>query len=197
MFWKMCGVPVKGACPIQFAPSPPICVTASVRRSGSQTAMPWQPMPPSARDPSGTTVDVLCGQPEQKAGRRTSPLGASAAPLEPAAHDLGDARGREFADARYERPPVLVLLAEQARSTRLVVEQACDLVLDDRPLLLDDQHVLEPGAEAAHALGLERPAHADLVEHEAELRGAPGVDAELVERLAHVLRRLAGGDDAE
>ena len=66
----MWGVSVKGACPIQLAPSPPIWVTARVRRSGSQTAIPWQPMPPRARLASGTTVEVLCGQPEQKYGMR-------------------------------------------------------------------------------------------------------------------------------
>ena len=30
------------------------------------TAMKWQPMPAVARLPSGTRVEVLCGQPEQK-----------------------------------------------------------------------------------------------------------------------------------
>ena len=29
-------------------------------------AMPWQPMPAAATLPSGTTVERLCGQPEQK-----------------------------------------------------------------------------------------------------------------------------------
>ena len=38
-----------------------------------QVAMKWQPMPAIAREPSGTTVDVLCGQPEQNQGMR-SPL---------------------------------------------------------------------------------------------------------------------------
>jgi len=28
--------------------------------------MKWQPMPASAREPSGSFVLVLCGQPEQK-----------------------------------------------------------------------------------------------------------------------------------
>ena len=32
--------------------------------------MPWQPMPAIARLPSGTLVEVLCGQPEQKYGVR-------------------------------------------------------------------------------------------------------------------------------
>ena len=33
---------------------------------GIQVAMVWQPTPPNARLPSGTLVDELCGQPEQK-----------------------------------------------------------------------------------------------------------------------------------
>ena len=33
--------------------------------------MKWQPMPASARLPSGTRVPVLCGQPEQKYGVRS------------------------------------------------------------------------------------------------------------------------------
>src|ERR1035437_9427999 len=37
------------------------------------TAMKWQPMPACARDPSGTRVEVLCGQPEQKYGIRLMP----------------------------------------------------------------------------------------------------------------------------
>jgi hypothetical protein len=36
-------------------------------------AMKWQPMPASARLPSGTRVEVLCGQPEQKYGVRLTP----------------------------------------------------------------------------------------------------------------------------
>ena len=38
--------------------------------------MKWQPMPASARLPSGTLVDVLCGHPEQKYGVRV--IGATA-----------------------------------------------------------------------------------------------------------------------
>ena len=35
------------------------------------TAMKWQPMPATAREPSGTRVLVLCGQPLQKYGMRS------------------------------------------------------------------------------------------------------------------------------
>src|SRR5258708_28663886 len=66
-----CGHSVNGACPIQGAPSAPMCVNVEVLRS-IQTAMKWQPMPAMARLPSGTLVEVLCGQPEQKYGSRLS-----------------------------------------------------------------------------------------------------------------------------
>ena len=61
----MCFSSVNGAWPIQGTPSPPMCVNVDVERS-IQIAMTWQPMPAVARLPSGTLVDVLCGQPEQK-----------------------------------------------------------------------------------------------------------------------------------
>jgi hypothetical protein len=57
---------VKGACPIQATPSPPMCEMVVVRRLGMYSAIPWQPMPAMARLPSGIFVDELCGHPEQK-----------------------------------------------------------------------------------------------------------------------------------
>ena len=51
--------------PVQFIPSPPICVGGKVLRSIKMASV-WQPMPDMATEPSGTFVDVLCGQPEQK-----------------------------------------------------------------------------------------------------------------------------------
>ena len=65
MFANTWRVDVKGACPIQGAPSPPIWVKVAVLRS-IHNAMKWQPMPAMARLPSGTLVEMLCGQPEQK-----------------------------------------------------------------------------------------------------------------------------------
>jgi hypothetical protein len=65
MFWNRCGVSENGAMPFQLAPSPPICVGGRVSRS-IHSAMVWQPMPDSAMLPSGTLVEVLCGQPAQK-----------------------------------------------------------------------------------------------------------------------------------
>ena len=62
---KTCFSSVNGAVPTQGTPSAPMWVKVSVRRS-IHCAMKWQPMPASARLPSGTRVEVLCGQPEQK-----------------------------------------------------------------------------------------------------------------------------------
>ncbi len=61
----MCFSSVNGACPIHGAPSAPMWVKVAVERF-IHTAMKWQPMPAVARLPSGTRVEVLCGQPEQK-----------------------------------------------------------------------------------------------------------------------------------
>src|SRR6201985_3401752 len=63
----MCCSFVNGATPTQGTPSPPIWVNVSVERS-IHSAIKWQPMPAKARLPSGTLVEVLCGQPEQKYG---------------------------------------------------------------------------------------------------------------------------------
>jgi len=58
---------LNGCWPTQGTPSPPICVKPTVARS-IQIDMKWQPMPAMAREPSGTRVLVLCGQPEQNQG---------------------------------------------------------------------------------------------------------------------------------
>ena len=75
-----CASVVKGACPTQATPSPPIWLKLTVLRS-IHTAMKWQPMPASAREPSGTRVLVLCGQPLQNQGMRSGFLTSSVARL--------------------------------------------------------------------------------------------------------------------
>ena len=62
----MCGVSTKVCAPTQGMPSCPIETVCIVRRSGMKWARPWQPVAPMAVEPSGTSVEVLCGQPEQK-----------------------------------------------------------------------------------------------------------------------------------
>ncbi len=84
-----------------------------------------------------------------------------------------------------------------ARPRRERIEELDELVLDDGTLFLDDENFLEAVGEGARARGLERPAHADLVQANAERAGARVVDAEFLERLPHVEIALARGGDAE
>src|SRR5207302_6020186 len=72
-----------------------------------------------------------------------------------------------------------------------------DLVLDDLAPFLDDEDFFKADRELAYAFRLQRPGHADLVEAKADLRGDFLGDAELAQRLAHVLIALAGCHDAE
>jgi hypothetical protein len=71
MLANTCWVPLWPATPSQVAPSPPMCEMVSVLRP-IITAIRWQPTPPSAQLPSGTLVEVLCGQPGQNQGVRNS-----------------------------------------------------------------------------------------------------------------------------
>ena len=64
-FWKTCLFPLNIEVAIHGTPSPPIWAKPAVSRS-IQEAMTWQPMPEFAFDPSGSLVEELCGQPEQK-----------------------------------------------------------------------------------------------------------------------------------
>ena len=94
---------------------------------------------------------------------------------------------------------MLVHLADDARADVVApVEQLLlDLVLDDLAALLDDEDLFETDREFAHALRLQRPRHADLVEPQADLGGDLRGDAEFAQRLADVLVALARGHDAE
>ena len=66
------GVSVKAEAPIHAAPSPPMWLKVLVLRSMLMASV-WQPMPAIAIEPSGTLVEELCGQPEQKYGTRFMP----------------------------------------------------------------------------------------------------------------------------
>ncbi len=76
MLANMCGSSVNGASPTQGTPSPPIWLKVRVK-SLVVTAMVWQPMPAMAKLPSGSTVDVLCGQPAQNIGARVISAGSA------------------------------------------------------------------------------------------------------------------------
>jgi hypothetical protein len=147
--------------------------------------MKWQPMPAVARLPSGTRVEVLCGQPEQKYGMRAKLV------LVLASDFSLDSRNARRASIRS------LVWNFRAHVGAPVVELLLELVLDDRALFLDHQDFLEPLGELARAFALERPDHADLVHADADVGRHLLVDTEVVERLAHVEIGLAGGDDAE
>ncbi len=216
MFWKMCGRVVKGAMPSQEAPSPPIWVKPRVCRS-IQVAMKWQPMPATAMLPSGTLVELLCGQPGQNQGSRASPgatclaawARASSSPSRASSSGspVRSTRRRAIASATAllskramggkERLPLLVLLADHAGPLGCRVEQLLDLPLDQRALLLDHHDEVEPLDRTLQHLRLERPGHGRLVDAQAERPGTRIVDPEIVERRDHVHPGLAGRDDAE
>jgi len=89
-------------------------------------AMPWQPMPAAATLPSGTTVERLCGQPEQKkaVAREREKLG----PLLELV-DVADARLDGLDPELFARS-----VWRWARAIRSRVELANHL--DERPVLL-------------------------------------------------------------
>ena len=209
--------------PIQVAPSPPIWLIVSVLRS-IVTAIRWQPTPPKAQEPSGTRVERLCGQPEQKYGVRCNCRrdGGTAFPPSASARSVQcpvssrrarrdaigarDDRRRQFAGRRQQpvaqrRRPLagFVELADDARAHVFapVVEHLLQLVLDDLALLLDDQDFFEAGGETPRSAGLERPRHADLVDAQAERRGRGLVDAQIVQGLAQIEPGLAAGHETE
>ena len=111
----------------------------------------------------------------------------------------GDLEGRELAVDLQKLLAALVGLADDdgAAVGRGVEQRVLELLLDDRPLLLDHQDLALALGEGRRALGLERPHHGDLVDGEPQPLGLGVVDAELVQRLAHVEVGLADGDDAE
>src|SRR5579883_1636120 len=118
---------------------------------------------------------------------------------EPVDQRGGDLVGRQLAVGLEELLAPLVGLADHDRPAvgRRIEQRVLELLLDDGPLLLDDQDLAFALREGDGALRLERPDHANLVDREPETPGLLVADAELVERLADVEIGLADGDDAE
>ncbi len=132
MFWKTWSTSVNGAWPIHWVPSPPIWVRPSTWLSGRSDTVTivWQPMPPPPSEPSGSTVERLCGQPEQKygvrcgdgerevrAGRRR-PRRERDAVAEHAAERAVEAVGGHLAVGGDEQPAVAAALADDGRGAR-------------------------------------------------------------------------------
>ncbi len=98
---------------------------------------------------------------------------------------------------RKEPVATLVVLADDGRTMIGTVEVLLYLHLDERSLLLHDDHHLQPRDELADVLHVERPGTGDLEQPHADLVGAGFIDADVLERLAHVEIALADGDDAD
>ncbi len=201
-----------------MAPSPPICEAVAVCCGLTSVAIQWQPMPASARLPSGTGVERLCGHPAQKpglrmgAGRLLSVAPGASGALKRAVRivarnrldqNSGDEFGRDLAEIgnsgrawrSVEREPVEIF-ADDARRPRIAIEYGANLILEQRAFLLDHNDEIEAAGEIAHDHRIKRPHHADFEQTQAK-RGAVVVEAEIAERLQQVLPGLAGGDHAD
>ena len=116
---------------------------------------------------------------------------------QPLADADGDIVGIERALDREQPVALLVLLADADRLVGGAVKLLAHLHFDQRALLLDHDDEVEALREIGEFLPADRPRAGDLENAQAEIVAFDLVDAELVERLAHVEIGLAGGDDAD
>ena len=92
-----------------------------------------------------------------------------------------------------QRAAALVALADDPWRRRDPVERLLDQALEERPLLLDHEHLVQAGGEAAERVLVERVEHPDLQDpHRRRV-----AEAEVHERLAQVVVGGARGDDPE
>ena len=180
--------------------------------------MKWHPTPPSARLPSGTRVEVFVRAAGAEVGgardgEHLPGTGFAGLRLDERDSIVDPARrvemrdtlrerarhvlGRDLRKARQQRPARLVLLPDDpwASPVRQRIERVADLELGEGHLLLDHEDLFEAVREVSHRLRVERVRHRHLEHRDPDVVRGPIVDAEIEERLAHVVERLAGGDD--
>src|SRR6185312_304947 len=109
----------------------------------------------------------------------------------------GDVIGIERALGGEQPVALLVLLANADRLVGGPVQLLAYLHLDERAFFLDHDDEVEAGGESKKLIARDRPGTTDLEQTQAETVAPHLVNAEFVERLAHVEIRLAGGDDAD
>ena len=105
----------------------------------------------------------------------------------------GDGVAVERAGGRDQRAAALVALADDPWRRRDPVERLLDQALEERPLLLDHEHLVQAGGEAAERVLVERVEHPDLQDPYRRCVA----EAEVHERLAQVVVGGARGDDPE
>ena len=105
--------------------------------------------------------------------------------------------GRDLRKARQQRAARFVLLPHDPRAPLVGqrIERVADLELGKRHLLLDHEYLFEAVREVSYRLRVERVRHRHLEHRDPDVVRGPVVDAEVEQRLAHVVERLAGGDD--
>src|SRR5947209_513257 len=106
----------------------------------------------------------------------------------------GDVVRIERALDRKQPPALLVLLADAGRLVRGAIKLLAHLDLDERALLLDYDDEIQPFGELLELALAQRPWAGDLVDADAEIVAPHLVEAELVERLAHVEVALSHRD---
>ena len=106
----------------------------SVSRWSIQLAMKWQPMPACAREPSGTFVERLCGQPAQNHGARH---GTSGAPAGRRGTVKSTTRARRSSIAHHAPParprPARSAGTGAARPARSAARRACGVACRSAP----------------------------------------------------------------
>ena len=110
-----------------------------------------------------------------------------------------DFRNGQRGDVGQERRAARIPLALDHRpaAVRQVIQRGFQLRLDQRALVLDDDHAFETGAELAHALRLQRPGHGDLVDGEAQAASLFRRQTKCGERFEHIARSLTSDDQAK
>ena len=114
-------------------------------------------------------------------------------------NDVCDHPGGQFIVGIENIGPVLVLLADDAGADIIapVIQLPAQLIFEEFPFLLDDQHLLQSLTEMADAVGFQRPGHADFVEAEADIPGHFGSDAKFVEGFHDIGIGLASSNDPQ
>ena len=104
---------------------------------------------------------------------------------------------REGRARRQQRLAAFVELAGEPRPAVGIdgEQDACDLILDQRPLLLDYEDFFGAGTCSANELGVERPRHADAAEPDPQLLQSFGPQPKQFECLHDIRLRFADRDD--
>ena len=182
------------------------------RWRASKYMIPWQPTPPPTSAPAGKSVERLCGQPLQKAGaarghrhRRQRETRARRGRLAVRRERGQDPRedGCRPRSGRARRPtrptPRRRGRACPAPATVLprLVEDAAQLRLDERPLLLDDDDRVDGVGELRDRLRDQRVGHRQLQHPDPEPVEVVERHAQVGERLHDVEVGLARAHDAQ